>query len=168
METKESQPFNWHYGELDDRNFQIHGHTLFFIIVLFSIVIVVVLVFLSAKWVCRHHSLRFPTSSHAPRSSPLPEPQGLDPVIIKGLPIILHQTSSSDTNRCNSEQAECCICLGLFEDGEKVKILPKCSHCYHPECVDRWLCAHSSCPLCRASLRVDSDLPEIEIEIVLQ
>ncbi|EXB29971.1 RING-H2 finger protein ATL66 [Morus notabilis] len=60
--------------------------------------------------------------------------------------------------------AECSICLGVFEDGEKVKVLPGCSHCYHPECVDRWLSAQPSCPLCRASLRVDSPVLKVVVE----
>lgn len=165
METKGSQPFHWHFGELDDKNFQIHGHTFFFIMVFFSIVIVIALIYLYTRWVCQHRSFSFSSSSYAPRSVPLSQSPGLDPAIIKGLPIILHQTSTSDNIWATSEQAECCICLGLFEDGEKVKVLPQCSHCYHPECVDKWLCAHSSCPLCRASLRVDSDLPPIEIVV---
>ncbi|MCL7041579.1 hypothetical protein MKW94_016106 [Papaver nudicaule] len=49
----------------------------------------------------------------------------------------------------------------MFEDEEKVKILPNCKHCYHPECVDAWLVTHSSCPLCRSSLEksLNTDLP---------
>lgn len=49
-------------------------------------------------------------------------------------------------------ELECCICLGGFEDGEKVKVLPNCEHAYHSLCVDKWLSSHSSCPLCRDSL----------------
>ncbi|XP_078152820.1 RING-H2 finger protein ATL11-like [Carex rostrata] len=48
--------------------------------------------------------------------------------------------------------AQCSICLGGLVDGDKVKVLPKCCHVFHPECIDTWLGSHSSCPLCRASL----------------
>nr|GLL28019.1 RING-H2 finger protein ATL66 [Ipomoea trifida]GMD02097.1 RING-H2 finger protein ATL66-like [Ipomoea batatas] len=41
-------------------------------------------------------------------------------------------------------------------DGDKVKSLPQCRHCFHSECVDKWLRTQSSCPLCRTSLRFDS------------
>lgn len=166
--AEESQPLQWHYTVLDDRNFEIRGRTLFFVIVVFSVLLVVTLLFLYARWVCRYRHASIPSSaSHAPRVHQLPPPQGLDAAVIKGLPIILHQTEDPDPESGPgrvSGQVECCICLGVFEDGEKVKVLPQCCHCYHPECVDRWLSTQSSCPLCRASLRVDSAVPKIVVE----
>ncbi|KAH6805530.1 RING/U-box superfamily protein [Perilla frutescens var. frutescens] len=47
---------------------------------------------------------------------------------------------------------ECPICLGEFLDGDKIRVLPKCHHCFHVKCVDVWLSSHSSCPTCRHSL----------------
>ncbi|KVI07059.1 Zinc finger, RING/FYVE/PHD-type [Cynara cardunculus var. scolymus] len=47
---------------------------------------------------------------------------------------------------------ECPICLGEFEDGEKVRVLPQCNHGFHVRCIDVWLASHSSCPTCRRSL----------------
>ncbi|KAK4366879.1 hypothetical protein RND71_014759 [Anisodus tanguticus] len=48
--------------------------------------------------------------------------------------------------------SECVICLSEFGVGEKVKILPKCNHCFHVQCIDKWLNSHSSCPTCRRCL----------------
>ncbi|KAF5736555.1 hypothetical protein HS088_TW14G00699 [Tripterygium wilfordii] len=142
--TQDSQTYHWHYTELD-HNFTIHGRTLFFVLALFCIVIIVTVLFLYARWVFRFHDNQIlqPTSSRAWATRVL---QGLDPATINSLPIKQHKYSTT------VENSECCICLGLFEDGEKVKVLPQCYHCYHCECVDKWLSAHSSCPLCRASL----------------
>ena len=28
--------------------------------------------------------------------------------------------------------------------------LPRCGHCFHLECIDRWLQRHAQCPLCRS------------------
>ncbi|CAL4958935.1 unnamed protein product [Urochloa decumbens] len=47
---------------------------------------------------------------------------------------------------------DCPVCLGQVEAGEKVRRLPKCGHSFHAECVDAWLRAHSTCPMCRAAV----------------
>ena len=48
------------------------------------------------------------------------------------------------------EAATCSVCLGAFQAGETVRLLPLCLHLYHVECIDPWLEAHSTCPLCRS------------------
>ncbi|KAI9073176.1 hypothetical protein K1719_044851 [Acacia pycnantha] len=52
----------------------------------------------------------------------------------------------------NIPSTECPICLGEFEKGDKVRMLPKCNHGFHVSCIDTWLLSHSSCPNCRHSL----------------
>ena len=41
------------------------------------------------------------------------------------------------------------MCLGEFEKGEIVRVLPKCNHVYHVECIDKWLLRSLHCPICR-------------------
>ncbi|KAF3433382.1 hypothetical protein FNV43_RR24484 [Rhamnella rubrinervis] len=84
--------------------------------------------------------------------------KGLNSDAIKALPIVPHQFSSS------SVQDECCVCLGVYENGERVKLLP-CNHCYHPHCVDMWLTTHTTCPVCRAFINPQ---PNIALQIVVQ
>ncbi|KAM3191495.1 hypothetical protein ACQJBY_069030 [Aegilops geniculata] len=48
------------------------------------------------------------------------------------------------------EAATCSVCLGVFQLGETVRLLPACMHLYHVECIDPWLDAHSTCPICRS------------------
>ncbi|CAL5038858.1 unnamed protein product [Urochloa decumbens] len=48
------------------------------------------------------------------------------------------------------EAASCSVCLGAFQTGETVRLLPVCLHLYHVECIDPWLDAHSTCPICRS------------------
>lgn len=50
---------------------------------------------------------------------------------------------------CTTDFYECAVCLSVFEDGEEIKTLPKCSHSFHVSCIDMWLYSHSDCPLCR-------------------
>ncbi|KAK2633224.1 hypothetical protein EUGRSUZ_L00233 [Eucalyptus grandis] len=140
MASQNSQLFHWRYTELHDHNFQIQGHTLFYVVGLFRVVCLVTLLFLYARWVCRYHGLP-PETSHAP-----------DAAAIDRLPIVLHGSVSSEAVEGSGE---CSMCLGAFEDGEKVKVLPRCGDRYHCACVDRWLVTRPVCLLCRAPLRVD-------------
>ncbi|KMZ71997.1 hypothetical protein ZOSMA_170G00180 [Zostera marina] len=50
----------------------------------------------------------------------------------------------------------CAICLGDFENGDIIRILPECNHGFHRHCVDTWLSFNSSCPNYRHSL-VDAE-----------
>ncbi|KAK4415338.1 RING-H2 finger protein ATL43 [Sesamum alatum] len=50
---------------------------------------------------------------------------------------------------------ECAVCLNMFDPDEVLRLLPKCKHAFHVECVDTWLDGHSTCPLCR--YRVDPE-----------
>ncbi|KNA04688.1 hypothetical protein SOVF_197360 [Spinacia oleracea] len=39
-----------------------------------------------------------------------------------------------------------------MSEGEKARLLPKCNHGFHVECIDMWFQSHSTCPLCRDSV----------------
>ncbi|KAL6651890.1 hypothetical protein ACP70R_010815 [Stipagrostis hirtigluma subsp. patula] len=65
---------------------------------------------------------------------------------------------------------ECAVCLGAFDAaGELLRVLPRCRHAFHAECVDTWLQAHSTCPLCRRRVAredVAVVLPELELSTI--
>ncbi|KAL6602799.1 hypothetical protein ACP70R_043160 [Stipagrostis hirtigluma subsp. patula] len=46
----------------------------------------------------------------------------------------------------------CAVCLEDVRAGEMVRQLPACAHLFHVDCVDAWLRAHRTCPLCRCEL----------------
>ncbi|XP_025812624.1 RING-H2 finger protein ATL8-like [Panicum hallii] len=46
----------------------------------------------------------------------------------------------------------CAVCLEDVRAGEMVRQLPACRHLFHADCVDAWLRAHRTCPLCRCDL----------------
>ncbi|GFP92229.1 RING-H2 finger protein atl79 [Phtheirospermum japonicum] len=52
-------------------------------------------------------------------------------------------------------ETECIICLSDFAVGEKIRVLDKCNHGFHLQCVQRWLAARSSCPTCRTNCEAD-------------
>ncbi|KAK1274828.1 RING-H2 finger protein ATL43 [Acorus gramineus] len=75
---------------------------------------------------------------------------GVDRSVIESLPVFRFGSL-----RGQKEGLECAVCLGRFEPAEVLRLLPKCKHGFHVECVDTWLDAHSTCPLCR--FRVDPE-----------
>ncbi|XXG57422.1 hypothetical protein AAC387_Pa03g4575 [Persea americana] len=75
---------------------------------------------------------------------------GIDKTVIESLPFF--RFSSLKGSR---QGLECSVCLSKFEDSEVLRLLPKCKHAFHIDCVDRWLESHSSCPLCRQKLDAD-------------
>ncbi|XP_054786613.1 probable E3 ubiquitin-protein ligase ATL45 [Prosopis cineraria] len=84
--------------------------------------------------------------------SPPPDdiPCGVDPEILKKIPILPYSHKKDDAFRL--DQTECAICLGELQDGEKVRLLPSCSHAFHVPCIDLWFTQNSNCPICRAPL----------------
>ena len=48
-------------------------------------------------------------------------------------------------------EAECAICLSEFMEGEGIRVLGRCKHGFHAQCIETWFSSHSSCPICRGS-----------------
>ncbi|RCV09092.1 hypothetical protein SETIT_1G379200v2 [Setaria italica] len=76
-------------------------------------------------------------------------PRGLKKAAIEALP-----TMSMSLEGRDGERGECAICLGLFAEGDELRVLPHCAHGFHAPCIDTWLAAHASCPSCRAAVAV--------------
>lgn len=69
---------------------------------------------------------------------------------------------SKEDRVVSEEQSTCAVCLSDFKDGEAVRLLPECLHCFHAPCIDMWLMSHTNCPMCRMAtapliLPVNSD-----------
>ncbi|GJP48062.1 hypothetical protein CLOM_g7335, partial [Closterium sp. NIES-68] len=52
----------------------------------------------------------------------------------------------------SSACTECTVCLCDFNEGELVRSLPPCAHRFHVSCIDHWLAARTTCPVCRIDL----------------
>lgn len=61
---------------------------------------------------------------------------------VKSLPLVAYARQQT--------MEECPICLGEFEEGETVKLIPYCGHVFHSHCIDTWLALHVTCPFCRS------------------
>lgn len=65
------------------------------------------------------------------RPAPPPEPVGVPDKLLEEV------VPSSKATAV--EEGECCsICIADLEEGETIRKLPGCGHCYHAHCVDRW------------------------------
>ncbi|KAM0892602.1 hypothetical protein ACQ4PT_025642 [Festuca glaucescens] len=60
------------------------------------------------------------------------------------------RSAKRKVTEAGEEAATCSVCLGAFQHGESVRLLPACLHLFHVECIDPWLDAHSTCPICRS------------------
>lgn len=78
--------------------------------------------------------------------------RGLKKKQLKKIPVTEYGGDGGGEGVPAAEAAECPICLGEFEKGDKVRMLPKCNHGFHVRCIDTWLLSHSSCPNCRLSV----------------
>lgn len=72
---------------------------------------------------------------------------GIDKTIIESLPFFRFSSLRGSRNGL-----ECAVCLSKFEEVEVLRLLPKCKHAFHIDCIDEWLSSHSSCPLCRRAV----------------
>ncbi|KAE8656211.1 23 kDa jasmonate-induced protein-like [Hibiscus syriacus] len=127
------------------------------VIILFLVVVFVLFLHLYAKWFWWRVEEPTPPSSSRRRrrfvfapgqetAHPLCATKGLDSAILASLPVLMF------TQEEFKEGLECAVCLCEVVEGEKARLLPKCNHGFHVECIDMWFKSHSTCPLCRNSV----------------
>ncbi|KAK4414234.1 E3 ubiquitin-protein ligase ATL6 [Sesamum alatum] len=76
--------------------------------------------------------------------------RGLDSSVIDTFPTFSY--SEVKDHKIGKGTLECAVCLNEFQEDETLRLLPKCDHVFHPECIDAWLESHVTCPVCRANL----------------
>ncbi|EOY27406.1 hypothetical protein QUC31_012500 [Theobroma cacao] len=124
------------------------------IIVLFLVVVFVLFLHLYAKWFwwrieeptpppSRRNRRRFVFAPGQDTAHPLRATKGLDPTILASLPVLMFRQEEF------KDGLECAVCLSELVEGEKARLLPKCNHGFHVDCIDMWFQSHSTCPLCR-------------------
>nr|GMD86217.1 RING-H2 finger protein ATL38-like [Ipomoea batatas] len=74
---------------------------------------------------------------------------GLEPLAVSKFPTKKY----SDVFFTSAEDTQCTVCLADYQQEDSLRILPFCGHYFHATCIDVWLQQHSTCPVCRISLR---------------
>nr|AEJ07938.1 ring-H2 zinc finger protein [Zea diploperennis] len=135
-----------------------NGVLLAAVIFLFMVVVFVFLLYLYAKRYLGANPLLAPSSRFLfVAASPLPQ-RGLPASVLQSLPVTVYGGAGAG----GKDALECAVCLSEVGDGEKVRMLPKCSHGFHVECIDMWFHSHDTCPLCRAPVGDLDALPREE------
>ncbi|GAA0168216.1 ubiquitin-protein ligase [Lithospermum erythrorhizon] len=152
----------------DQNEYALSGKILLIaIIILFALVVFILLLNLFARWrinrahrreLRRRHRLNRRTqlffyvnnNNRVPGSATLVVAnRGLEPEVLNSLPVFVFNSSKGGV-----EALQCAVCLSEFEDDDKGRVLPKCGHIFHAECVDMWFHAHATCPLCRSNVEL--------------
>ncbi|XP_037473878.1 putative RING-H2 finger protein ATL12 [Triticum dicoccoides] len=97
------------------------------------------------------------TTTASPSRAPAPDAlieseasAGVGKAVIESLPFFRFAAL-----RGARQGLECAVCLARFDDADLLRLLPRCRHAFHLDCVDRWLHSSASCPLCRARVHPD-------------
>ncbi|KAL5199235.1 hypothetical protein ABZP36_020438 [Zizania latifolia] len=83
--------------------------------------------------------------------------RGIDPAVVASFPTMKYAEARElrDGGGSKDVALECAVCLSEFDDDEELRLLPKCSHAFHPDCIGEWLAGHVTCPVCRCNLDPD-------------
>ncbi|CAM0943128.1 unnamed protein product [Alopecurus aequalis] len=77
---------------------------------------------------------------------------GLAEHAIQALPAFRYSKGMKNDDDTGGDTSECAVCLGEFQEEERVRLLPGCLHVFHADCIDTWLQGNANCPLCRAAI----------------
>ncbi|KAL5729963.1 RING-type E3 ubiquitin transferase [Ranunculus cassubicifolius] len=138
------------------------------IVCLFFVVVIMAGLHMYARYVLRRQERRrelmrqsIMASAAAQMSANGQQRTGLDAGVIATLPIFIY-------NQGANVHYECSVCLSNLEEGEMARLLPNCKHTFHSQCIDTWLRAHSTCPICRTEAKPILVRPEsIEVGVVV-
>jgi len=142
--------------DFDDKSYSLSGKIMLSaIVLLFFIVILMLCLHIYARWYLRrarrrqlrrHRELRrTQLVFYNEAGTPTAVSRGLDAAVLASLPVFTYDPREHPENA-----PECAVCLSEFELGEPGRILPKCNHSFHTDCIDMWFHSHATCPLCRA------------------
>ncbi|KAJ4901766.1 RING-H2 finger protein ATL16 [Raphanus sativus] len=93
--------------------------------------------------------------------------RGLDESVIRAIPILKFKkrrdvdgpNDSVFTEGEENTSHECSVCLNEFQEEEKLRVIPNCSHLFHIDCIDIWLQNNANCPLCRTRVSCYASFP---------
>ncbi|TKW27784.1 hypothetical protein SEVIR_3G280400v4 [Setaria viridis] len=70
--------------------------------------------------------------------------------VASALPVYIYSSPGAGDDGGKLQVDECAVCIVELRDGDSARMLPRCGHRFHADCVGAWLRLHATCPLCRA------------------
>lgn len=122
------------------------------------------IVFICTRLICRRlqasESRAVDDESEIDVEQPEQRTDGLEPFMVAAIPTMkFHRDAFSST-----EDPQCTICLGDYQEKEVLRIMPKCGHSFHLSCIDPWLMKQSTCPVCRLPLEHSCDPKRVRLD----
>eukprot|EP00550_Attheya_septentrionalis_P001472 CAMPEP_0198291458 /NCGR_PEP_ID=MMETSP1449-20131203/8976_1 /TAXON_ID=420275 /ORGANISM="Attheya septentrionalis, Strain CCMP2084" /LENGTH=549 /DNA_ID=CAMNT_0043990099 /DNA_START=178 /DNA_END=1827 /DNA_ORIENTATION=+ len=72
--------------------------------------------------------------------------------------IPVHEEEGGEPDSLVTTCTACSICIDDFETGEKIRLLPRCRHAFHTDCIMPWLTERQGCcPLCKTLVREEDE-----------
>ncbi|KAL6585249.1 hypothetical protein OROMI_004538 [Orobanche minor] len=122
------------------------------VVILLFVVVFIFCLHLYAKYFWYLRRRENPNTATATAASRHPESaipsRGLEPCVLKTLPVVIFDPKEFKFG------LECAVCLSEISQGEETRLLPKCNHGFHLDCIDMWFGSHSTCPLCRNPIKL--------------
>lgn len=161
----------------EDKGYAISGKIMLSaIVILFFVVILMFSLHIYARWFllrARRRQTRVRRRSAAARAhivfyvdpgnnATTTAARGLDARVLNSLPVFTYSSKTDPDSKL-----ECAVCLSEFEENESGRVLPKCNHSFHLECIDMWFHSHSTCPLCRAPVEEYGPSPANPGDLIL-
>lgn len=125
------------------------------ILILFLVIVIVLILQLYSRWLLS----RIDTAESTARRRSDEEStvstlrKGLDAAVLGEIPVVVFTAANF------KEGLECAVCLSELGEGEKARLLPRCNHGFHVDCIDMWFKSNSTCPICRNSVGSKSSNP---------
>lgn len=98
---------------------------------------------------CLRHLSRS-TSVAATGSSRVSPEEAPTSSLVDSLPMFTFASIKRGTANSAMISGDCAICLSKFQAEDQLRLIPLCCHAFHTDCIDTWLNANQSCPLCRS------------------
>eukprot|EP00166_Cyanidium_caldarium_P004322 ctg_4520.g634 len=102
--------------------------------------------------------------ANAPVERPADE-EGIDSAIAPRPRASSMETPAAADADAADDRPTCLICIQEYETGEAVRILPRCGHMFHADCIKTWACQKKAiCPMCRTWILSDAEMEQRQME----